>query len=211
MTEMTRRPKKIISTIRRAIEENTTRDYDRALVTIQLLEKKVYRSRAKFESRFELCCKPSECISYRANTLYKVYRDKKEKYGKLAQETSNIRDMHMERIPVIAASLGAVHPRSLEALRNLLLCDDKEMKRIARHISKAAIMGSMKIWRRDARDMPRTEGGRAIRMTTHEIMIANDKQANERDLDPGTVPKNGQDDSGDQKSLSSHCEGTQRS
>jgi hypothetical protein len=36
-----------------------------------------------------------------------------------------------------------------------------------------------KIWRRYAKDMPLTENARAIRMTTQEIMMTNDKQANE--------------------------------
>jgi hypothetical protein len=96
------------------------------------------------------------------NTLEKVYIDKKEKYGKLAQETSNIREIHVEIIPIIVSSLGAVHARSIEARRNLLLCNDKEMKRIGRQLSETVIIRSMEIWRRYARDIRRTEDARTI-------------------------------------------------
>jgi hypothetical protein len=63
---------------------------------------------------------PCGRVSYGANTLDKVSIDKKEKYSKLAQETNNNREMYVEIIPIIVSSLRAVHPRSLEALRNLL-------------------------------------------------------------------------------------------
>jgi hypothetical protein len=63
----------------------------------------------------------------------------------------------MEIILIIVSSLRAVYARSLETLRNLLLCDDKKMKRIRRRLSEATIMGSMEIWREYTRDMPRTE------------------------------------------------------
>jgi hypothetical protein len=53
-------------------------------------------------------------ISYGANTFEKAYIDKKEKYSKLAEEISNIREIHVEIIPTMISSRGAVHPRSLE-------------------------------------------------------------------------------------------------
>jgi hypothetical protein len=54
----------------------------------------------------------------------------KDKYSGLAQKTSNIREIHVKIIPMIVSSLGAVHSRSLEALRNLLLCDDRAMRKL---------------------------------------------------------------------------------
>jgi hypothetical protein len=90
---------------------------------------------------------PCGRIFYGANTLRKVYIDKKEKYSSLTEETSNIRKMHVEKIPIIISSLGGVHARSPEALRNLVLCDDKEIKKIGRPRSEAAIARSMEIWR----------------------------------------------------------------
>jgi hypothetical protein len=73
-----------------------------------------------------------------------------------------------------------VYAKLFEALRNLLLYDDKKMKKIGRRLSEAAIRGTMNFWRRYARDMPRTEDARAVRMTTQEIMITNDKQVNKQ-------------------------------
>jgi hypothetical protein len=105
---------------------------------------------------------PSGRISYEASTLEKVYIDKKEKYSKLAQEISIIQDMHVKIMLITVSPRGAVHARSLEAPGNFLLCDDKAMKKIARWPSEAVIAGSIKIWRRYARDMPRTEDVRAI-------------------------------------------------
>jgi hypothetical protein len=81
---------------------------------------------------------------------------------------------------MIISSLGAVYARSLEAMRSLLLCNDKEIKKIGRRLSEAIIMGSMEIWRTYARDMPLTEDPQAIRMTAQKVMTANDTRANEQ-------------------------------
>jgi hypothetical protein len=78
-------------------------------------------------------------ISSGAHTFEKVYIDKKEKYSKLAQETSNIRETHMEIISIIVWSLGAAYARSLEPCRHLFLCDDKAMKKAGRQLSEAAM------------------------------------------------------------------------
>jgi hypothetical protein len=89
---------------------------------------------------------PSGRFSRGEIILEKVSIDKKEKYSKLVEETSSIRDMHIEIIMTKISSRRAVHVRSLEVLRNLLLCNDKEMKRIRRRLFEEAIMGSMEIW-----------------------------------------------------------------
>jgi hypothetical protein len=65
------------------------------------------------------------------------------------------------------------------------------MKKIGRQLSEAAIMGSMEIWRRYARDMPYTENPRAIQMTTQKVIVANDKQANEQAEEDGEDQKSG--------------------
>jgi hypothetical protein len=187
---MTRCHNKIIGGIRTAIEENMAERLlssigDNTVIREEGLSEEVRSLRpnlnfvtGSFESShtmlIDISC-PSRRISDGANTLEKVYIDKKDKYSKLAQETSNIREIYVEIIPIIVLSLEAVHTRPLEAFRNLLLCDDKEMKRIRRRLSEAAIMGSMEILRRYARDMSRTEDARVVRMTTQEAMIANDK------------------------------------
>jgi hypothetical protein len=100
---------------------------------------------------------PYRRISYGTNTLEKVYLDKKKKYNRLVQETSNIVKIHVEIILIIVSSLGAIHARSLEALRNFFFCNDKKIKRIARPLSQTLIVRSIEIWRRYPRDMPPTE------------------------------------------------------
>jgi hypothetical protein len=67
---------------------------------------------------------------------------------------------------IIVSTLGTVDTRSLEALRNLFRYDDKEMKKIGRRLSEAALVGSMETWRTYRKDMPHTEDARATRMTT---------------------------------------------
>jgi hypothetical protein len=88
--------------------------------------------------------------------------------------------MSVEIIPTIVSPLGSVCARSLEAIRNLPVGNDTEMKRTGKRRSTGAIMGSMEIWRSSAREMPDTEDTRARRMTTQEMMIANDKQVDEQ-------------------------------
>jgi hypothetical protein len=83
--------------------------------------------------RIDISCADGR-ISDGANTLEKVDIDKKDKYNKPAQETSNIRKMQLETIPIMIWSLGAVRARPLGALRNLLFCDDKAMKKIGRRL-----------------------------------------------------------------------------
>jgi hypothetical protein len=43
-------------------------------------------------------------ISYGANTLEKVYTDKKETYSRVAQGTSNIQETHVDTIPIRISS-----------------------------------------------------------------------------------------------------------
>jgi hypothetical protein len=55
------------------------------------------------------------------------------------------------------------------------------MKKIGRRLSQAAIMGSMEMWRRYAKDKPHVENIRIGQMAEQEIMIINKERA---DLDP---------------------------
>jgi hypothetical protein len=105
-------------------------------------------------------------ISYGTNMMEKVCLGNKEKYGISAQETSNIREMHVNIFPIIISPLGAVHARSLEALQNVKLCDDKAMKKIENPLSEAAIARSMEIWQIFAQDIPHTDDPQVIRTMT---------------------------------------------
>jgi hypothetical protein len=195
MTEMTRRHNKVIGVIRKAIEEcmkekSRSKMGDNIVIQEEDLSEEVRSLRPNLKvvtqlfgsSRtviLDISC-ASGRISSGANTLEKVCIDMKEERTNLAREISNIREMHVEIIPIIISSLGAVHARSLEALRNLRLSDDKAMKKIGRGLSEAAIISSIERWRKSARDMPWTENAGATRMTTQEVMIGNDKQANDQ-------------------------------
>jgi hypothetical protein len=126
MTEMIRRHNKIVGVIRKAIKEYMkerllSKIGDNTVVQEEGLSEEVrsLRPDLSFVTKIfgsihtvliDISC-PYERISYGANTLEKVYIDKKEKYNKLAQGTSNIREMHVEIIPIIVSSLDAVHAR----------------------------------------------------------------------------------------------------
>jgi hypothetical protein len=81
-------------------------------------------------------------ISDGTNTLEKVYLDTNAKHSKLSQKISTIQEMHVEIVPMIISSLSTVHAKLLEALRSLLLCDDRAMKKIEKRPSEAAIARS---------------------------------------------------------------------
>jgi hypothetical protein len=177
MTEMTRRHNKIVDVIRRAIEQYMAERLllkigDNKVIRDKGLSEKVrsLRPDLSFVTRtvgsgnmvpIDISC-PDGRISYRANTLEKVYIDKKEKCNRRVQETRKTWKRQAEIIPIIVSPLGAVHARSIEALRNLFSCNDKKMKKIGRRVSEAVIMGSMEIRRRYARDTSRTEDARVI-------------------------------------------------
>jgi hypothetical protein len=104
-------------------------------------------------------------IAYRKNTLEKVHVDKLEKYRRLVEETTAIRRMYVEIIPIIVSSLGAVYKRSVEALGNLLLCVDRKLKQIGRRLSEAALAGSLEIWRKYAKEISHEEDRRIEQVT----------------------------------------------
>jgi hypothetical protein len=160
MTEMTRRHNKIISVVRRAIEENIAERLvlkidDTIVIRKEDLSEEVRilrpdvncvtrACRSSHMVRIDMSC-PDGCISYGANTLEKLYIEKKQKYNRLAQETRNVQETQMEIIPLIVSSRGSMSGRSLETFRNLLLCNDKKMKKIGRRRSEVPIMGSTDI------------------------------------------------------------------
>jgi hypothetical protein len=172
----TKRHKKVVGGVRRAIEENMAERLlwkigDNTIIQEEGLSEEVQCVRPDlnfvirtFGSNHTVLIdisRPFQRISYGANTLEKIYIDIKKEYSKLAEETSNFRDVHLEIISIMFSSLGTVYTRAFEALRNLLFCDDKKMKRIERRLSQAAFMRSIEIWRRCAKGMPRAEHTRA--------------------------------------------------
>jgi hypothetical protein len=73
--------------------------------------------------------------------------------------------MDVQIISIIVSSLGAIYDRLLEALRALLQCgDNRNMKILGRRLSEAAIAGSLEIWRKYSKDMPRPQNFRTEQM-----------------------------------------------
>jgi hypothetical protein len=56
---------------------------------------------------------------------------------------------------VIVSSMGAVYGPSMKNLQKVLRCNDKEMKKLARQMSDTVILGSMEIWRNNAKRIGR--------------------------------------------------------
>jgi hypothetical protein len=112
--------------------------------------------------------------------LDKVYIDKLKKYRRLAHETETIRNMNVEIIQVVVSSLGTVYAQSLDALKTLLLCKDRIMKKIGRQLSEAAIAQSPQIWRGYAQNILHSENLRVNWVAAQEAMIASENLAIER-------------------------------
>jgi hypothetical protein len=56
---------------------------------------------------------------------------------------------------VIVSSMEAVHGPSMKDRQKVLRCNDKEMKKLARQMSDTVILGSMEIWRNNAKRIER--------------------------------------------------------
>jgi hypothetical protein len=127
MTEMARSQSKVVGIVRRAIEEYMEERLppeidDNTLIRDESLSEEVRSLRqdlnfvrrpfgSSYTILIDISC-PDGLISSGMSTLAKAYLDKKEKYTRLAEETSNIRQMHMEVIPIILSSLGAVQAKT---------------------------------------------------------------------------------------------------
>jgi hypothetical protein len=51
--------------------------------------------------------------------------------------------------------MGVVYGPSMKDLQKMLRCNDKEMKKVARQMSNTVILGSMEIWRNNAKQIER--------------------------------------------------------
>jgi hypothetical protein len=100
----------------------------------------------------EFSC-PYGYVSHGRNTLERVYEEKRNKYMELARNLKKIRGGQVRVTAIIVSSLGAVYERSLKDLQMVLGCTDKEIGKLGRKMSEAAILGSMEIWRQNAREI----------------------------------------------------------
>jgi hypothetical protein len=99
----------------------------------------------------EFSC-PYGYISRGRSTLERVYQEKKRKYTELARTLKRLRKGEVRVTAVIVSSMGAVYDKSLKDLQQVLRCTDRELKKLGRKMSEAVIIGSMEIWRQNAKD-----------------------------------------------------------
>jgi hypothetical protein len=119
----------------------------------------------------EFSC-PYGYVSYGRNTLERVYEEKKRKYAELARALQRERQEEVRITAVIVSSMGAVYGPSLKDLQKVLRCSDREIKEIGKKMSDTVIIGSMEIWRQNAREIEvgtREEGNAVIEAEIREI------------------------------------------
>jgi hypothetical protein len=102
----------------------------------------------------EFSC-PYGYVSHERDTLAAVYEQKRAKYSELANALGRLRQQPVNVTAVIVSSMGAVYPKSLKELRKILCCTSREIRKLGRRMSNAAITGSMKIWHQFAQNMRR--------------------------------------------------------
>ena len=116
----------------------------------------------------EFSC-PYGYVSRGRNTLERVYEEKKRKYTELARNLKRLRREEVRVTAVIVSSMGAVYDQSLKDLQKVLGCTDREMKKLGKKMSETVILGSMEIWRRNAKEMRRTTSEEANTMVEEEM------------------------------------------
>jgi hypothetical protein len=97
----------------------------------------------------ELSC-PYGCVSRQRDALATVSERKKAKYSDLANALRELRQQPVNVTVIRVSSMGAVYSQSLKELRKILGCRSREMQKLGRRMSDAAITGSFKIWRKCA-------------------------------------------------------------
>jgi hypothetical protein len=101
-----------------------------------------------------------------------VYERKKAKYSDLASALRELRQQRVNGTGVIVSLMGALSSESLKELRKILGCSNREMQKLGRWMSDAAITGSFKIWWKCAQ---RTER-EAIGEGEEEVIIEQERR-----------------------------------
>jgi hypothetical protein len=109
------------------------------------------------------------------DTLEKVYGEKMKKYEGLANELKLLRHHEVNVTAIIVSSMGAVYGPSLQELRRILGCNDREIRKLGKQMSDAALTGSMKIWRTEVqnREQRVTYGNEGDALVEQEAEIVN--------------------------------------
>jgi hypothetical protein len=90
--------------------------------------------------------------SHGRDTLEQAFQYKKEKYSRLTKEIYDLKGAKTRIIPVIVSSMGAVYGESMKALKQLLKCQDKGLRKLGVQMSTTVIIGSHEIWREFVRE-----------------------------------------------------------
>jgi hypothetical protein len=116
----------------------------------------------------EFSC-PYAYFSHGGDTLKRVYEEKKRKYTTLAQEVARLREQRVRITAVIVSSMGAVYEESLRDLQGILRCTNKEIQKLGRRMSEAALMGSMEIYRQSTKRLKENTIEGAEEAITEEV------------------------------------------
>jgi hypothetical protein len=138
----------------------------------------------------EFSC-PYGYVSHERDTLATVYERKKAKYGDLATALRGLRQQPVNVTAIIVSSMGAVYSQSLKELRKILGCSSREMQKLGRRMSDAAITGSFKIWRKCAQRTEReaTGEGEEEGIIEQERREAMEAEENERAGEVGRIER----------------------
>jgi hypothetical protein len=94
-------------------------------------------------------------ISHEADTLNRAFEEKNAKYRDLSNILSRVTHQKVRLTSVIVSSMGAVFGEPLRRLKTVLRCEDRQMNRVGRKMSDAALIGSMQIWQLSAKEIAR--------------------------------------------------------
>jgi hypothetical protein len=100
----------------------------------------------------EFSC-PYGYTSHGSNSLKRVYEQKKRKYAEFANELMRLRNEEVRVTAVNVSWMGAIYPQSLKDLQRVLRCSDQETRKLGRQMSETVILGSMEIWRQNAKEI----------------------------------------------------------
>jgi hypothetical protein len=150
-------------------EEERERDEVRAEAEVEQEEARMMERQdgRKMMEILEFSC-PYGYISHGRNSLERVYEQKKQKYAELANELRRLRNEEIRVTAVIVSSMKAVYGPSLKDLQKVLGCSDREMRKLGRKMSETVILGSMEIWRQNAREIERGREEAANQMIQEE-------------------------------------------
>jgi hypothetical protein len=87
----------------------------------------------------------------------------------LARTLKQLRRREVRITAVIVSSIGVIYNQLLKEQQKVLGCTDRKMKKLGRRMSEAMSMGSMEIWRQNAREIRRGDDEDANALVAEEI------------------------------------------